>query len=98
MIELCRIRQDTATDPVPDTIKDIYELIFALPSLTASSREGYEIPGEGYVIRKFNKSILKTSINMGLMLTKIQPHIDRGCGMFCLHLRNSSPLPDDSVL
>ena len=30
--------------------KDIYELIWAFPSLTASSREGYEIPGEGYEI------------------------------------------------
>ena len=36
----------------PDTIDDIYELICAFPSLTPSSREGYEIPGEGYEIRK----------------------------------------------
>ena len=60
---------------------------------------------QGYEICKFNTSIIATSINMGLMLTKMgvnlcqhQPHIDRGFEMFCLHLRNSSPSPGDRVL
>ena len=41
----------SACQPVsPDTINEIYELICVFPFLTASSREGYEIPGEGYEI------------------------------------------------
>ena len=41
---------DSVSSLVQILYKDIYELIWAFPSLTASSREGYEIPGEGYEI------------------------------------------------